>query len=59
MESKQQKQKQTHSCEEQTDGCQMGGGLRDWVKKVKGLRRTIWQLKNSHKDVKYSVENLH
>lgn len=25
---------------EQSDDCQMGGGLRDWVKKVKELRST-------------------
>ena len=32
-----------------------GGG---WVKKVKGLRRTNWQLQNSHRDVKYSIGNI-
>ena len=32
-----------------------GGG---WVKKVKGLRRTNWQLQNSHRDGKYSIGNI-
>ena len=27
---------------EQTGGCQRGGGLGDWVKEVKGLKRTNW-----------------
>ena len=27
---------------EQVDGCQRGGGLEDWVKKVKGLRSLNW-----------------
>ena len=26
-----------------------------WVKKVKGLRSTNWQLQNSHEDVKDSI----
>ena len=34
------------------EGC-WGG----WVKKVKGLRSTDWQLQNSHGDVKYSIGN--
>ena len=29
----QTKQKQTHRYEEKTDGCQMGGGLGEWVKR--------------------------
>ena len=28
------------------------------MKVVKGLRRTNWQLQNSHKDVKYSIGNI-
>ena len=30
---------QTHRYEEQIDGYQMGGGLGDWVKKVKGTKK--------------------
>lgn len=30
---------------EQTDGCQTEEMLKGWVKKVKGLRTTIWQYK--------------
>ena len=51
------KQKQTHRYREQIDGCQRGRGLGVWVKKVKGLRSTDWQLQNSHGDVKYSIGN--
>ena len=40
--NKQTKQKQTHRYREQFDGCQRGGGLRDWMEKVKGLRSTDW-----------------
>ena len=29
-----------------------------WVKKVKRLRYTNWQLQNSHEDVKYSIRNV-
>ena len=29
-----------------------------WVKKVKGLRSTIWQLQNSHGDVKDNIGNI-
>ena len=47
--------KQTHRCEEQTDDWQMQGWLGAWVKKLKGLRSTDWQLQNSHGDVKYST----
>ena len=32
-------------------GCGLG-------EKVKGLRRTNWQLQNSHRDVNYSIENV-
>ena len=39
--NEQVKQKQTHRYREQTDGCQMGGELGVWVKKVKGLS-TNW-----------------
>ena len=28
------------------------------MKDVKGLRSTNWQLKNSHRDVKYDIENI-
>ena len=31
--------------------------MRDWVKKVKGLRSTSWWLQNSHGNVKYSAGN--
>ena len=44
--------------EKQTDGCQMRGVLGGWVKVVKGLRSTNWQLQNSHRDVKYSIGNI-
>ena len=40
--------KQTCRCREQTDGCQIGDRLGGWLKKVKELRRTNWQLQNSH-----------
>ena len=40
------------------DGCQMGGWLEGWVKKVKELRSTNWLLQNSHGDVKYSLANI-
>ena len=43
---------------EQADGCQRAGALGDWVKKVKGLRSTDWQLQNTHRDVKYSIGNI-
>ena len=33
-------------------------GLRDWVRKVKGLRSTGWHLQSSHGDVKYSIGNI-
>ena len=35
----------------------MGAGFRGWVKKVKGIRSTNWQLQNSPGDVKYSIGN--
>lgn len=38
---------------EQTDGCHLEGSLGGCVKKVKRLRGKIWQLHNSHGDVKY------
>lgn len=44
--------KKTHRCREQVGDYQMGGGLGGWVKKVKELRSTNFQLKNSHRDVK-------
>lgn len=55
--NKQSKQKQTHRYREQTDGCQTGGGSGGWMKKVKGLRSTNWQLHNSHGNVNYSIGN--
>ena len=64
MESKkdkinqQTKQKQTHRYREKTDGCQMEGGLGNWVKNVKGLRSTNWLLQNNHRDVRYSIGNV-
>ena len=33
----------------------MGAGFRGWVKKVKGIRSTNWQLQNSPGDVKGSI----
>ena len=36
----------------------MGGGLGDWVKRVKRLRCTDWQLQNSHGDVQYSTGDI-
>ena len=43
------KLKQTHRHREQTYGCQRGGSLEDWVKKVRGLRsRGRWS-QNSHR----------
>ena len=47
-----------HRCRERTDGCQRGGGLGDWVKKVKELRSTDWQLQNSDEYINYSIENI-
>ena len=32
--------------------------LGDWVKKVKGLRRTTWCLYSSHRHVKYNIGNI-
>ena len=49
------KQKQTHRCGEQFDGCQVGGVWEGWVKKRKGLDMQIASYKiNSYKDVKDS-----
>ena len=56
--NEQAEQKQTHRYREHFDGCQMGGGLGRWVKKVKGLRNTDWLLQNSHGDVKHNTENI-
>ena len=36
-------------CREQSRASQIGGGLGGWVKKMKGLRSTKWQLQNSHR----------
>ena len=38
--NEQAKLKQTHRYKEQTDNCQRGGTLGDWMKKVKKLRTT-------------------
>ena len=35
----------------------VGEGWGNWVKKVKGLRSTNWQLQNSHGNTKYSIGN--
>ena len=43
--NEQAKQKQTLRYREQTDGGQIGDGLGEGVKKVKGLRSTNWQCK--------------
>ena len=56
-QNKQAEQKQNLRFREHLDGYQMGGGSEGWAKKVKGLRSTIWQLQNSHGDVKYSIVN--
>ena len=32
--------------------------MREWVKKVKGLRSTGWELQTSHGDVKFSIGNI-
>ena len=34
-----------------------GEGVWGWVEKVRGLRSTSWQLRNSHEDVKRSTGN--
>ena len=39
------------------NGCQRGGALGRWVKKLKVLRSTNWLLQNSHGGVKYSIGN--
>ena len=36
----------------------MGGGLGDWVKKMKGLKSTNWLAQNSHGDGTYSTGNI-
>ena len=58
IQNKQTEQKQNHRYRKHFDGCQMGGGLGGWKKKVKGLRSTNWLLQNSHWDVKYSIKNI-
>ena len=40
--NKETKQKQTHGYRNHTDGCQRGGGLGGWVKKMKHLSSTDW-----------------
>ena len=39
--NEQAEQKQNHRCQEYFDGCQNGGGLGGWVKKLKGLKVQI------------------
>ena len=56
--NEQMKQEKTHRCREQTDDCQSGGKLGDWMKKVKGLGSTSWGFQNSHRDLKYSLGNV-
>ena len=34
-----------------------GRGLGGWMKKVKGLKSTDWELQNGHGDVKYNIES--
>ena len=51
-------EKNPHRYREQSDGCQIGGLLWGWVKKVKAFRNTNWQLQNSHKGIKYSIRNI-
>ena len=43
--NEQRKQKQTHRCREQPDGCHRGGNLGDWIKQVKGVRLQIGSYK--------------
>ena len=38
--NEQAEQKQTHKYRKHSDGCQMGEGLGNWVKKVRELRST-------------------
>ena len=40
------------------NGCQVERGLEGWVKKLKGLRSTNWQLQNSGEDVKCSIGSI-
>ena len=39
---KQGEQRQNHGYKEHFDGCQTGGALGVWLKKMKGLRSTSW-----------------
>ena len=50
--------RKTHRYREKTDACQKGKGLGGWVKKVKELRSTNWQLQNSHGDIKDSIGDI-
>ena len=43
---------------EQTGDRQWGEELGDYVKEVKGLRSTNWQLQNSQRDVKCSIGDV-
>ena len=46
----------THRYREHYAGCHLGE-LENWVKKMKELRSTYWQLQNNPGDVKYSMGN--
>ena len=41
-QNKQAAQKQNHRYRECFEGCQIGGALGVWLKKMKGLRSTSW-----------------
>ena len=43
---------------EHFDGCRMGGGLAEWVYKVKGLRSPNWVFQNAHGGAKHSTGNI-
>ena len=52
-------QKQSHRYREHFDGCQMGGDLGGWAKKVKGIEVQIGSYRIvSHEGVKHSIENI-
>ena len=50
--------RKTHRYREHFDGFHMGGRVVRWVKNVKELRRTNWQLQYSNRDGKYSIRNI-
>ena len=51
------KQKQTHRCRKQTDGCRVGG-VRRRGDEGEGLGSTDRPLQSSHRDVKSSTGNI-